>query len=153
MDILGRALMDYHNSSYTEDIITHSSLDEEDVLPLPYMFREYKQMPVLEKVALNQCKGEILDVGCGAGSHSLYLQKNGFNVTGLDKSPGAISVCKQRGLSKIIYKDFLSLEKMQFDTLLFLMNGIGIAGKLKNLDRFLNQIKLVLRPDGQVLLD
>lgn len=153
MDILGKALMDYHNRSYTEEIITHSSLDEEDVLPLPYMFREYKQMPVLEQVALNHCKGEILDVGCGAGSHSLYLQKNGFNVTGLDKSPGAISVCKQRGILKTINKDFLGIEKMQFDTLLFLMNGIGIAGKLKNLDRFLNQIKLVLRPEGQVLLD
>ncbi|MDC6404911.1 MULTISPECIES: class I SAM-dependent methyltransferase [Maribacter] len=152
-DILGKALLDYHNLEYTEDIITYSSLDEEDQLPLPYMFRNFKQMPILEQVALGHCKGTVLDVGCGAGNHSLYLQGKGFEVTGLDASVGAISVCKQRGLLKTIHTDFLRLDGQKYDTLLLLMNGIGITGKLKNLDTYLNQMKRLLQPNGQVLLD
>lgn len=152
-DILGKALLDYHTGEYTEDICTFSSLDEEDVLPLPYMFRNFDEMPLLEQKALGLCKGTILDVGCGAGSHGLYLQKKGLDVTGLDKSSGAISVCRQRGLQKTIQEDFLKLSGQKFDTLLLLMNGIGITGKLNNLDSYLGKIKSLLLPNGQVLLD
>lgn len=152
-DILGEALLDYHNLKYTEDIIIHSSLGEDDILPIPYMFRGFDKMPLLEQIALQYCSGSILDVGCGAGSHSLYLQENGFDVTGLDASPGAISVCRQRGVMKTIHSEFLEIKDQKYDTLLLLMNGIGIAGKLKNLDQYLNQMKMLLRPNGQVLLD
>ena len=78
IDILGKALLDYTSGNYTEDIITYSSLDETDSIPIPYLFRVYKEMPVLEQQALKLCKGTILDIGCGAGSHSNYLQENGF---------------------------------------------------------------------------
>ena len=70
-DIFGNALLDYQNGHYTEDIITFSSLDEKDVIPLPYLFRDFDTMPLLEQKALELCNGEILDIGCGAGSHSL----------------------------------------------------------------------------------
>ncbi|MFT7067027.1 MAG: 2-polyprenyl-3-methyl-5-hydroxy-6-metoxy-1,4-benzoquinol methylase, partial [Sediminicola sp.] len=80
-DIFGNAILDYQLGTYTEDIKTYSSLDEEDIIPVPYLFRTYKAMPTVEQQALKLCKGSVLDVGCGAGSHSLYLQEKGLDVT------------------------------------------------------------------------
>lgn len=152
-DILGIALLDYQNGEYTEDIITHSSLDEEDTLPLPYLFRTYDQMPPLERKALALCKGTVLDIGCGAGNHSLYLQNQGFKVTAFDQSPGAITVCRERGVQNYQQGELLTTDLDFFDTVLLLMNGIGIAGELKNIDVFLKKLKSLLNPGGQILLD
>lgn len=152
-DILGTALLDYYNGNYTEDINTYSSLDEKDVLPLPYLFRTYAQMPDLEKKALKLCTGTVLDIGCGAGSHSLYLQEHGFDVSCLDYSDKAIQVCRARGIKKYHKGDLLETELGTFNTLLLLMNGIGIAGELKNIDVFLKKLKSLMKPGGQILLD
>lgn len=152
-DILGTALLDYHSGNYTEDIKTYSSLDEEDSIPLPYLFRDFKEMPLLEQKALDLAKGTVLDIGCGAGNHTLYLQKKGFEVTALDASKGAIEVCENRGVKSSVHSLFLDYNNSRFDTLLLLMNGIGLAGKLNNLNSFLNHLKSLLLPNGQVLLD
>jgi SAM-dependent methyltransferase len=152
-DILGNALLDYQLGNYTEDIVTYSSLNEEDTLPLAYMFRSFKDMPALEQKALKSCKGLILDIGCGAGSHSLYLQNKGLAVTGLDSSPGAITVCKQRGLTNTVYENILNYKGQSYDTLLLLMNGIGLAGTLKGLAVFFAKLKSLLNTSGQILLD
>jgi SAM-dependent methyltransferase len=153
VDILGNALLDYQQGKYREDITTYSSLDEEDQLPLPYMFRTFKDMPKLEQKALKICQGEILDVGCGAGSHSLYLQNKGLSVTSLDSSPGAIEVSKQRGLKNTINENLLNFEGKTYDTILILMNGVGLAGTLNGLEKFFAKLKSLLRKDGQILLD
>ena len=152
-DILGTALLDYQQGNYSEDITTYSSLDEEDQLPLSYMFRSFKDMPKLEQKALKICQGEILDVGCGAGSHSLYLQNKGFSVTGLDTSPGAIEVCEQRGLKNTINENLLNFDGKTFDTILILMNGVGLAGSLNGLEKFFTKLKSLLKTNGQILLD
>ncbi|MDC6366646.1 MULTISPECIES: class I SAM-dependent methyltransferase [Flavobacteriaceae] len=152
-DVLGKALMDYHQGNYTEDIKTFSSLDEEDVLPLPYLFRNFEEMPKLEQKALELAYGNVLDVGCGAGNHALYLQQKGFAITALDNSQGAIEVCKARGVHSVCSIPILEYNKTQFDTILLLMNGIGLAGTLPNLDTFLKHLSTLLRPNGQILLD
>ena len=153
MDIFGKALLDYQKGIYTEDIITYSSLDEEDTIPLPYLFRKFKEMPKLEQKALRLCKGHILDIGSGAGSHSLYLQENGFQVTALDSSKGAIETCKLRGVKATVNSSILEFKNQKFDTLLLLMNGIGIVGKLSLLKAFLTHLKMLLNPNGQIILD
>ena len=153
MDVFGKALSDFHSGNYTEDIKTTSSLNEEDVLPLPYLFRSFEEMPFLEQKALELCKGKVLDVGCGSGSHSLNLQEKGFEVVGLDQSPGAIEVAKSRGVKETSCTEFLSYSNSQFDTILLLMNGIGISGKLESLPEFLSHSKRLLKSTGQILLD
>ena len=104
-DIMGTALLDYQNGGHGEDILTYSSLAGEDVIPLAYLFRNFDQMPTLEQKALEQCRGSVLDIGCGAGSHSLYLQGKGHEVVGLDSSAGAIAVCRSRGLKNTLTTD------------------------------------------------
>ena len=152
-DILGKAVLDYQTGNYSEDIKTYSSLDEEDMIPIPYLFRDFKKMSALEQKALKLCKGNILDIGCGAGSHSLYLQKKGFDVTALDQSPGAIETCKLRGIEHTVLQGIQDFKLQKYDTLLMLMNGIGVVGKLKNIDQFLSHLKSLLKPKGQILLD
>ncbi len=97
-DIFGKALLDYQNGNYSEDLITWTNISEEDELPLPYLFRDYSEMPKLEQKALQLARGNVLDVGCGAGNHSLWLQEKGFNIKAIDNSKGAIEVCKKRGI-------------------------------------------------------
>jgi len=152
-DILGTALLDYQNGNYSEDIITYSSFNEKDVLPLPYMFRSFKEMPDIEQKALQLCKGKVLDVGCGAGSHGLYLQEKGFSVTGLDASKGAIEVSSARGLKTTVHTELLTFENEKFDTILILMNGVGLAGTLGGLEQFFLKLKSLLKYNGQILLD
>ena len=152
-DVLGRAVMDYQQGNYTEDIKTFSSLDEEDVIPVPYLFREFKDMPKIEQKALKLAGGKVLDSGCGAGSHALYLQNKGLEVTALDNSEGCIAVTKERGVQKAVLSNILDYSEEPFDTLLLLMNGIGLAGTLGGLTAFLRHLASLLKQNGQILLD
>lgn len=151
-DIFGKALLDYLNQNNTEDIITATNISDEDVLPLSYLFRSYNNMPKLEQKALKLAKGKVLDVGCGAGSHSLYLQKKGFSVKAIDVSKGAIEVCKKRGVTHTAIKNILN-ETETFDTILLLMNGTGIFQEVKQLTKYLNHLKSLLNENGQILID
>ena len=153
-DLFGKAVLDYQTGNYTEDIITETSISEEDVLSLPYLFRKYDEMPEIERRSLQLADGRVLDVGCGAGSHSLYLQnEKKLKVTSVDISKGAIETCKLRGLHDARVIDVMKLKDEKFDTILLLMNGAGICGRLKNISKFLKHLKSLLSENGQILLD
>lgn len=153
-DIFGKAIKDFYDQKYSEDLVVRAPDFDDDSIPVPYLFRSYNEMPVLEQKALDASKGKVLDVGCGAGSHSIYLQQEKrLDVTGIDVSEGAIEVCKERGILKTEVKDFFELKNQTFDTILFLMNGSGIIGRLDQIDRFFTHVKPLLASGGQVLLD
>jgi SAM-dependent methyltransferase len=152
-DLFGKALLDYQHGNYTEDIRTETNISEEEVLPLPYLFRSYSEMPKLERAALDRSYGKVLDVGCGAGNHSLYLQDKGFEVIALDNSEGAIEVCKLRGVKQAFEKDILRHTGEQYDTILLLMNGTGIFQKIEHIGTYLTHLKTLLKADGQILID
>lgn len=151
-DLFGKALLDYLNGNYTEDLITSTNISDDDELPIPYLFRTYKNMPKIEQKALLHAKGTILDVGCGSGSHSLYLQEKGLEVKGIDISEGAVEVAKKRGLNHVEQKHILD-ETETFDTILLLMNGTGIFQEISQVAKYLNHLKSLLKPNGQIFID
>jgi len=157
-DLFGQALLDYQNGLLTgtmnavEDLITSTSISEADVLPLSYLFRSHKDMPKLEQKALELAKGKILDVGCGAGSHSLYLQGKNLEVKAIDISKGAIVVAKQRGVKDAVIRDVLE-ETNSYDTIILLMNGTGIFQELVQVSKYLKHLKSLLTSQGQILID
>lgn len=151
-DIFGKALLDFYNGNYTEDLITSTQISDEDELPLPYLFRSYKDMPALEQKALKLCKGNILDVGCGSGLHSLYLQEKGLKVKAIDSSKGAIEVAKKRGVLNAENHALLD-ETATYDTILLLMNGTGIFQTLNDVPHYLKHLKSLLNENGQILID
>lgn len=151
-DLFGQALVDFYQNKAAEDIITWTNISEKDALPLAYLFREYNEMPLLERYALKKCFGNILDVGCGTGSHSLYLQEQGLHVTAIDISEGAITVAKNRGVYNARVQALLEVTE-KFDTILLLMNGTGIFEELTQVPNYLQHLKSILAPNGQILID
>ena len=153
-DLMGRAIWDYFYQENPEDLQTETSISELDDLPVSYLFRNYKEMNALEKKALDLSFGKVLDVGAGAGSHSLYLQnKRNLDVAALDISPKSIEICKARGVKNAVCEDFLKFSNDKFDTILLLMNGTGIFQSLKNVDQYLQKLKNLISENGQILLD
>jgi len=153
-DLFGKAILDFQTNNSPEDLITETTISEEDEMSVAYLFRSYDEMPKMEQKALQLANGRILDVGCGAGSHSLTLQNDrNLDVTSIDISANAIQACTLRGLKKAKVQDVMSLENEKFDTILLLMNGAGMCGKLKNIPNFLLKLKSLLNPGGQILLD
>lgn len=152
-DLLGKALLDFQTKNNPENVITETTISEPDEMSIEYMFRSFNEMPKLEKKALKMAVGKILDVGSGAGSHALYLKENGFDVLPIDISENAIQTCKLRGLGNAQIIDVLDLKNQQFDTILLLMNGTGIFGKLNKTAQYLNHLKSLLTENGQILID
>lgn len=153
-DLFGKAILDYQTNNKPENLITETSISDEDEMSVAYLFRNYKEMPEIEQKALQLAKGKVLDIGCGAGSHSLILENDrNLDVTSIDISENAIQACKLRGLKNAKVQDVMALGDEKFDTILALMNGTGIFGTLKNTPRFLQKIKSLLNPGGQILID
>lgn len=153
-DLFGQAIKDYWQHGSAEPLITETNITETDTLEVAYLFRTHDQMPDIEKTSLQLSQGRVLDAGCGAGCHSLYLQEiRGLQVTAIDTSPLSVEVCRNRGLKDVRLQDVKLMKGEKFDTILLLMNGAGMCGKLKRLSAFLKHIKSLLTPNGQILLD
>ncbi len=152
IDVYGKAIIDYFMGEKSK-IITYSTVGGKDELPVAHLFRSYEKMPEIEKAALDITKGKVLDIGCGAGSHSLFLQEKNHSVKAIDISEGAIQVCKKRGIQNAEVMNLWDLKSEKFDTILSLMNGAGICGSLGMLPIFMAHLKSLLNPYGQVLID
>ena len=152
MDPMGRAIADYWKTKKADRLRVFSPMFEEDEIPLTTLFRKYEDMPEIERKALDLAKGKTLDVGAGSGCHSLVLQEKSFDVTAIDISPLSVQTMKERGVKKVLEQNFFTLEG-QYDTILMLMNGIGVVGTLERLPEFFHHLDKILAPGGQVLCD
>ncbi len=152
-DPLGQALLAYQTGQTDARILTWSDLEGYDYLPAQVLMREEKAMPLLEQHALGHCGRKVLELGAGAGSHALALQARGCAVLALDHSPGAVRVMEKRGVREVLLADLWHFEGRDFDTVLALMNGSGLAGDLPGFSRLLSKVISWLSPGGSFLLD
>lgn len=152
-DPMGAAINDYFRNGRAAKLRVFSSQFDEDEIPVADLFRDYEQMPYLEKMALGLAHGRILDVGAGSGCHSVVLQGMGKEVTAIDISPLSVAVMKERGVDARQTDLFDESFTGRYDTILMLMNGSGIIGTTENMPRFFSRIKQLLAPDGYILMD
>jgi len=151
-DPIGVAILEYATKRKPADIIVSSDICEDDIIPVEVLFRTYDEMPEIEKIALEKCTGRVLDVGAGAGVHALELMENGHEVVAIDVSEGAVSHMRSKGIDARMIS-FENLKDEKFDSILMLMNGIGVAGKLSNLPSFLKHAASILNPGGKIICD
>lgn len=152
-DVYGAALLDFYKTGQTEPLLLHNSYGEDEEMPMDLFFREEEDFPELEFIALSLCDGTVLDVGAGVGSHCLYLQNRGFDVTALEISTIACEIMKDRGVKQVVNENIFHYQRKKFDTLLFLMNGIGLVETTHGLKQLLAHCKRILKKDGQLLFD
>ena len=166
-DPMGAAILDFQKQGKAARLRVLSSMFEEDEMPVTHLFRSVPEMPVLEQKALQLAKGRVLDIGAGSGCHTLALQEKGLEVKAIDISPLSCEAMKLRGVKDAecinLFDPHLSsgnhsgenLEQFEggFDTILLLMNGTGIAGKIEHLPALFLRLKALLNPGGQILID
>ncbi|HIE26453.1 TPA: class I SAM-dependent methyltransferase [Candidatus Poribacteria bacterium] len=153
MDIIGMMFMDYLRSGENARYTIYRDDGNFENLYVKSYFSEYDEFGSLIQEALEYVDGKVLDVGCGAGKHALYLQSIGIDVVGLDISPLAVQVCKERGLKKCVAASALNLpfKNGTFDTIIMMGNNFGIAGTSPKTQRMLMNFRKLLSGKGTVI--
>lgn len=153
-DLMGEAIWDYYHDNSPEDLLTETTISDLEVMSVTYLFRGLEKMNLIEKKAMEVSLGKVLDVGAGAGAHSLYLQnEKKLDVTALEISLKSSEICQLRGIKKVVCLPLLDFPEEKFDTILLLMNGTGIFGKVDQVSTYLNKLYNLLEDDGQILID
>lgn len=150
-DPLGVCIRDFFRTGVDKPMRSWVNGKEEPLMYPSIFFRKEKEMNEVEFTALSLVQGQILDVGAGAGCHSLLLQLKGHHVTSIETSEYSCEVMQQRGISDVVHGDIMRYSGKKFDTILLLMNGFGIAGDEESLPAFLKHLKSLLNEGGRIL--
>jgi 2-polyprenyl-3-methyl-5-hydroxy-6-metoxy-1,4-benzoquinol methylase len=148
----GQALLDFHRTGTDSEFVLQRDDGFKATVPVAAFFDDMR-FPELEQRALELCRGKVLDIGAGAGRHALALQRKGLEVCAIDIVPEAVFVMKARGVGEALPYDVMTMEERTFDTLLMLMNGIGMVGTPSELDRFLHHAAHLVNEGGCLLCD
>ncbi|MCZ2808970.1 MAG: class I SAM-dependent methyltransferase [Candidatus Bathyarchaeota archaeon] len=153
-DAFGQMLLAYYKGKDVSEIVERDDGLKNARNPKGY-FSGYEDWHPIEQKAMRLVKGRLLDVGCGAGRHSLYLQKKGFDVLGIDVSPLAIEVCKLRGLkkAKVLSIEDADFKPNSFDTILMMGNNFGLLGSFNKARRLLNKFHRMTSDNALIIAD
>lgn len=146
----GAALLDCFRGDTSATLICHQDGGRDDV-PAAFWLRQ--ALDPLEALALDLCRGRVLDVGAGAGLHSLELQRRRIEVTAIDVASECVTIMRERGVHRAEVADLYRFEGGPFDTVICLCNDLDKVGRLADLPRFLSRMRRLLAPDGQLIAD
>ncbi|MDN5200935.1 class I SAM-dependent methyltransferase [Fulvivirgaceae bacterium BMA10] len=149
----GQALYDYFLNNPLHTLYLNNNYGPKEEMPIEVFFRDEEDFPELESYAMEICYGSVLDIGAGVGSHALFLQERNMDVTALEIDPASTEIMRARGVRQVVEKDIFKFEEKTFDTLLMMMNGLGLVGSVRGLAIFLNWVKKLIKPGGQLLFD
>ncbi len=123
--------------------------------PVQTYFSEYENWGIHQRKAMEFVRGRVLDVGCGAGRHSLYLQKLGFDILGIDVSPLAVKVCKSRGLkkTKVISIEEVNFKPGSFDSVIMMGNNFSLFGSFEKARRLLKKFRSITSEDALIIAE
>ena len=154
-DPFGAAIRDFANTgNNTLEIEVFQEDFEPDVIPVKHLFRDYKNMPKIEQKALELARGRVLDIGAAAGCHSKFLKQKGFEIYPIDISALSTQYLKSIDFENAQCNNLFDYNPIvKFDTILMLMNGLGVAENIQGLNSLFYKLKQLLNPGGQVLLD
>ena len=108
----------------------------------PAYFAPYRRWLPFQRRALRFVRGRVLDVGCGAGRVALRLQERGHDVVAIDVSPGAVDVCRQRGVRDVRVLAFEHVDKSlgELDSVVLFGNNFGLFGDEAKARRLLRRL-------------
>ena len=151
-DAFGQALMHYQNGKSRQYTVERDD-GHIDHLKTGTYFQVHEEWPTYEREAMKSIKGRVLDVGCGAGRHAIYLQNTGFDVLGIDASPLAIEICKRRGLknAKVMPIEEINYGSGSFDTVLMMGNNFGLFGSVEKARVLLERIYRMTTNDAVLI--
>lgn len=154
---LAAALMDHYQSGRPRRVAATRADGLRFEIETEEYFTLEGTLESLDQLALDRCRGRVLDVGAGAGRHALALQERGLEVVAIDVSPICTELCRARGVREAHLFDVMKLDGAapfgRFDTLLFGMQTVGVAGGVAPLIRLLERLRDVLAPGGEILVD
>lgn len=148
----GKALLDFYRGDTTVAVTIYRDDNEVTNLAVNTFFRDITDMP-FDKIALDYRRGRVLDVGAGAGLHSLYLQDHGFSVCAIDVSSEACEIMRESGVKEVYCADISYFESESFDTPLLLGRAIGMVENLQGLGSFLVTVRRLVKHGGQIIMN
>lgn len=146
------AMEAYHRGKHDATLVVYDDFERDEV-PVSYFFRGPEEFPPLEQLALELCRGSVLDVGAGSGCHSLALQKRGLEVTAIEILPSLVRILQERGVRDARLATWMDLQAEPFDTVFMMMNGLGLTETLAGLRQFFSGARRLVGRGGQVLAD
>ncbi len=154
-DAFGHGMLDYYHGTRTSLVIERDDGYFEPDVGLQQYFADYRQWHNVDRKAMRYVRGRVLDIGCGAGKHALFLQQKGHDVVGIDNSPLAIEVCKLRGLRDARPLPITRIGKQlgKFDTVLMLGNNFGLFGNPDRAKRLLKRLHRMTSRRGRIIAE
>ncbi len=154
-DALGQELWAYYSGKDSYEIIERDDGYFDACFHVPYYFSGCDEWIPIERKAMEFAKGKVIDIGCGAGRHSLYLQEKGFDVLGIDISPLAVKVCTLRGVRRVevMSIDDVNFGPNSFDTILMMGNNFGLLGSLAKARRLLKRFQKMTSKDALIVAE